>query len=58
MSGDKLTPEELDLVHAYIDLAPGLQPDQEDVVRASIAQEAGGWFRKLAPGQYEIGSMP
>ncbi|MFG2820006.1 hypothetical protein ACGFX4_11330 [Kitasatospora sp. NPDC048365] len=54
MSDHGLTDDEVDLVRAFVDVPPGLAVDRTDVQRARLAQQAGGRFRKVAPGLYEI----
>ncbi|WP_030277235.1 hypothetical protein [Streptomyces sp. NRRL B-24484] len=49
-----LTPEEIALVRAYVDIPPGVAMDRLDVQRARLAKAVGGWFRKAGPGLYEI----
>ncbi|MEV7175460.1 hypothetical protein [Kitasatospora sp. NPDC093679] len=54
MSEPELTPEEAAFVRQYVDVPPGLSIDRQDVVRARIAQAAGGRYRKVGPGLYEV----
>ncbi|MCX5215206.1 hypothetical protein OG689_39115 [Kitasatospora sp. NBC_00240] len=54
MPDSALTPEDATLVHDFVDIPPGLAIDRTDVQRARLAQAAGGRFRKVAPGLYEI----
>ncbi|MCU7827063.1 hypothetical protein [Kitasatospora sp. DSM 101779] len=54
MSEPELTPEETTLVRQYVDIPPGLSVDRQDVTRARLAEAAGGHYRKVGPGLYEV----
>ncbi|MEW1913852.1 hypothetical protein AB0442_36420 [Kitasatospora sp. NPDC085895] len=56
MPEPELTPEEIALVRAYVEIPPGVAIDRVDVQRARLAKAVGGWFRKVGPGLYEIGT--
>jgi hypothetical protein len=58
VSQETLTPEELELVRQYVEFPAGLEPDEQDVRRARLAQAAGGRYRKAGPGLYEIVTTP
>ncbi|MEW1912115.1 hypothetical protein AB0442_27355 [Kitasatospora sp. NPDC085895] len=54
MPDPELTPEEIAMVHEYVEIPPGVAIDRLDVQRARLAKAVGGWFRKAGPGLYEI----
>ncbi|MEU2627402.1 hypothetical protein [Kitasatospora sp. NPDC007106] len=54
MSEPELTPEEAAFARQYVDIPPGLSVDRQDVARARLAEAAGGRYRKVGPGMYEI----
>ncbi|MEW1914225.1 hypothetical protein AB0442_38400 [Kitasatospora sp. NPDC085895] len=54
MPEPELTPEEIAMVRAYVEIPPGVAMDRLDVQRAHLAKAVGGRFRKVGPGLYEI----
>ncbi|GAA1123814.1 hypothetical protein [Kitasatospora arboriphila] len=54
MPEPEITPEEIAMVHEYVEIPPGLAMDRLDVQRARLAKAVGGWYRKAGPGLYQI----